>query len=97
MKHWLKKAMSYLVGMNLAYTLVLALVTKSIFFPISLAEVLLTVPVLGYEAYKLFLQSKKPDPIVLNDEVKKDLELLKGRLSAMNMEKNLKPENKKYF
>lgn len=97
MKETLKRAWNLLVGMNLAHILVLAIVAKTLIFDISLATVLLTVPVLGFEAYKLFLKSKTPDPVRMNEEFRKELEQVKGKLSAISMEKNVKAPNQRYF
>lgn len=93
----IKLAIAKLSGMNLAHALVLALVAKAIFIDVSISTVLLTVPVLGYEAYRLFLKSKQPDPVVINEEVKKELELVKGKLSALTMDKNVVPQKTRYF
>lgn len=97
MKEMLEKAKKYLSGMNVAHALVLAIVAKSLFSETPVSVVLLTVPVLAYEAYKLFLKSKTPDPVVINDEVKKELELIKSRVVAMSMEKNVKSDKVRYF
>lgn len=97
MKDTLKKAWRSIVGMNLAHALILGIVAKTLIFDISLAAVLLTVPVLAFEAYKLFLKSKTPDPIRMNEDVRKDLEQMKSKLSAMSMEKNVKSPTQRYF
>jgi len=97
MKEKIKLALAKLSGINLAHTLVLLLVIKAIIFDVTPATVALTVPVLAYEAYNLWLKSKKPDPIVLNEEVRKELELVKTKLNAVTMDKNVKPEKVRYF
>jgi hypothetical protein len=98
MNEKLQTALKKLSGMNVAHALVLALVAKSIFIDVSFSTVLLTVPVLAYEAYELWLKSKRPNPVLINDEVKKELELVKGKLNALTMDKNVGPgKNARYF
>lgn len=92
-KHLLTK----LVGMNLAYTLILSLLVKALISDISYATFLVTVPVLAFEGYKLFLKSKKPDPVQMNEEMRREIESVKGKLSALSMEKNVKQQNQRYF
>lgn len=77
------------VGTDLARGLALALVLKALIFDVSYATVLLLVPLLGYEGYKLFLKSKKPDPFQMDTEIRKELEAVKTRISALNMEKSM--------
>lgn len=97
MKQKLQAALKYLSGMNLAHALVLAIVAKAIFIDVSLSTVLLTIPVLGYEAYQLWLKAREPKPVEINHEVQKELEQLKGKLAALTMDKNVKPSVSRYF
>lgn len=97
MKEKLQTALKYFSGINLAHTLVLALVVKAIVSDVSFSAMLLTVPVLAYEAYNLYLKSKKPDPVILNEEVKKELDSVKGKLNALTMDKNVQPVKSRYF
>ena len=92
-----KLGLSRLSGTNFAHTLVLALVGKAIISDVSPSAMLITVPVLGYEAYKLYLKSKKPEPAQIQEEVKKELELVKSKLSALTMDKNVVPQKTRYF
>ncbi len=85
----LRSLYAYASGINFAHLLVLGLVVKALISDISVATFLLSVPVLGYEAYKLYLKSKKPDPIVINQEIKEELERIKAKVNAGAFEKNL--------
>ena len=68
-----KAVYAYLCGTNFAYFLILGLVVKALVSDISIATFLLSIPVLGFESYKLYLKSKTPDPIVIDAEVRKEL------------------------
>lgn len=81
---------------NLAYVLVLGLVVKAIISDISYATFLLTVPVLAFEGYKLYLKAKQPDPIKINEEVVKELDNIKSKLNAQTMEKSMKSTTYKW-
>lgn len=81
----------YLLGMNLAHVLVLSLVLKAIVKDISVAAFLVTIPVLSYEAYKLYLKHKTPTAIELNSQLRAELDLLKSKVNANTLEKNVKP------
>lgn len=94
--NFLKTSWSYILGMNLAYLLVLGLVVKALVSDISYPAFLVAIPVLGYEGYKLYLKSKKPDPVRVNQEVQNELEAMKSKLSGLTMEKTVSP-NKRYF
>lgn len=78
-------------SLNLAHLLVLGVVVKAIISDISIATFLLTVPVLAYEGFKLYLKSKKPDPVVINAEVVKELDNIKSKLNAQTFDKGVKP------
>lgn len=90
---------SILLGANYAHLLVLGLVIKAIAFDVSYASFLLTIPVLGFEAYKLYIKSKKVEPFVLDAEVRKELDNMKSKLNATTLEKSLIPtaQTKRYF
>lgn len=94
---FLKNAYNYISGMNFVTSLVCCLLLKALVADVSYATFLITVPILAHDAFKNFLKSKKPDPVVMDNEVRKELELLKGRLSGMNMEKNIPQAAKRYF
>ncbi len=93
----LQKAYSYLSKKNFAYILVLALMVKAIVSDVSYASFLITIPVLAYEAYKLFLKSKTPDPVRINQEVIKELDQMKAKLSGLTMEKGIAQKPARYF
>jgi hypothetical protein len=76
---------------------VLGLVIKSIVSDISVAAFLLTIPVLAFEGYKLYLEVRQPDPIKINEEVVKELENIKSKLNAQTLEKGVKPPVSRYF
>lgn len=87
-----------ILGMNLAHALVLGLVVKAIVSDISYSAFLLTIPVLAFEGYKLYLKSKKPDPVVIDAEIRKELEAVKSRINLINLEKNqVQQPAKRYF
>lgn len=81
---------------NLAHLLVLGLVVKAIISDISYATFLLTIPVLAFEGYKLYLKAKQPDPIKINEEVVKELDNIKSKLNAQTMEKSMKSTTYKW-
>lgn len=85
------------LGINLAYLLVLGLLVKALISDISYATFLITIPVLAFEGYKLYIKSKKPDPIALQGDVKKELDQIKSKLSALTMEKGVKAQPTRYF
>lgn len=86
----LKSVWSYISGINLAYILCLGLLGKALVSDISYATFLITIPVLSYEGYKLYLKHKTPSPLVLDAEVRKELDNIKSRLNASTLDKNLK-------
>lgn len=85
----LKSFFSYIYGMNYAYLLVLALMVKAIVSDVSYASFLLTIPVLAFEGYKLYLKAKTPSPVVLDAEMRKELDNIKSKLNATTFEKGL--------
>ncbi len=84
-------------GTNIAYTLVLGLVAKSLFVDPGYSTVCLLIPFLGFEAYKLYLKSKTPDPVRISSEVQKELEQLKSKLSALSVSQSVEPSKRRYF
>lgn len=93
----LRAAYNYLSTRNYTHFLLLALLLKGLIADISYSTVLLTVPILLFQAYQLYIKSKKPDPIVLDAEVRKELDNIKSKLNANNMEKNIPAATKRYF
>jgi len=95
----LKSFYKYLCGTNFAYLLILGLVVKAIINDISIATFLLSIPVLVFEGYKLYLEHKKPDPIKINDEVLAELEKLKAKINAGVFQKGMEAASqaKRYF
>jgi hypothetical protein len=88
----LKSLYNYVSSLNIAPILVLAIIVKSIVFDISYATFLLTIPVLAFEGYKLYLNSQKPNPILLDAELRKELDQLKSKVNAQTFEKGLKAQ-----
>lgn len=95
----LRSLYAYLSGKNFAYALVLALVVKAIVSDVSYATFLLTVPVLAFESYKLYIKTKTPDPVVINQEIKDELDKIKAKINAGQFQKGLDAasQNKRYF
>lgn len=84
--------------LDYARILILALVAKALIFDISYATFLITIPVLSFEAYKLYLKARAPDPVKINDEVKREIDAIKTRLNANSLQKDLKETTaKRYF
>lgn len=78
--------------------LVVVTVAKAIVFDISYATFLITIPVLAFEAYQIYLKAKAPDPVKINEEVKRELDAIKTRLNASSLQKDLTPaQTKRYF
>lgn len=97
---YLKSAYSRLSTLNYSHLLVLGLVVKAIVSDVSYATFLLTVPVLGYESYKLYLKSKKVDPVAINHEVMDRLDKLQAKVNASTLERSVTPSpqaTKRYF
>jgi len=95
----LKAIYSYLCGTNFAYLLILGLVVKAIISDISVATFLISIPILGFESYKMYLKSKKPDPVVINEEIRTELDQIKAKLNAGQFQKAMDASstNKRYF
>ncbi len=81
----LRSLYAYLCGANFAYFLILALVVKAIVSDISYATFLLTIPVLAYESYKLYIKTKTPDVVVLDAELRKELDNIKAKINATTL------------
>lgn len=82
--------------LNFAHLLVLGLVIKSIVHDVSVAAFLLTIPVLAFESYKLYLKHKTPEPVQIDaaiikrlDANKEELDAIKSKLTAQTLEKNV--------
>lgn len=86
-----------LLQTNYAYILVLALMGKALISDISISTFLLTVPVLAYEGYKLYLKNKKPDPVKISAEVQRELDQMKSKLNAVTAERSVKQPVQRYF
>lgn len=94
----LKKMASWLKSINLAHALILGLVCKSLISDISYAAFLLSIPVLAFEAYKIYIKTKTVDPVQLDTQVRQELDGMKSKLNAMTMEKGVKsPPAARYF
>lgn len=93
----LRAVYKYISGINFAYILILGLLGKALISDVSYATFLLTIPVLGFEAYKLYIKTKTPDPIVHDRAIMDELDKLKAKVNATSMEKNLATAPKRYF
>jgi len=92
-----RSAYTRLSGMNLAHLLVLGVVVKAIVTDVSYATFLVTVPVLGFEGYKLYLKHHTPSAIELDAEVRKELDNIKAKLNAQTLDKGIKAPVTRYF
>lgn len=92
-----RQAYSRLSSYNYTHLLVLGLVIKAIVSDVSIATFLLTIPVLAFESYKMYLKSKVVSPIELDAEVRKELDNIKSKLNAQTLEKGLKAPVSRYF
>lgn len=90
-------AYNYLSTRNYTHFLLLGLLAKGLISDVSYATVLLTAPILLFEAYKIYIKTKTPDPIVLDAEVRKELDNIKSKLNAVQMEKGITQPVKRYF
>jgi len=82
---------------NVAHLLILGLVVKAIVQDVSYPAVLICIPILGYEAYKLYLKHKTPEPVKIDEAIVKELDNIKSKLNAQTFEKSVKPETRRYF
>lgn len=92
-----RRVSSYIYKVNFAYLLVLGLVAKALISDVSYASFLITIPVLGFEAYKLYIRSHMPDAIQVDTELRKELDNIKSKINAQNFEKSVKPSVPRYF
>lgn len=90
-------SLKWLQAVNISHVLVLCLVVKAIIFDVSYASFLLTIPVLSYEAYKMYMAARAPDVVKLDAELIKELDNIKSKLNAQTLEKNVKPVTSRYF
>lgn len=79
--------------LDLAKGLALCLIIKALVLDVSYPTFLLLIPILGYEAYKLYLKSQAPQKILLDAELRKELENIKSKLSVASMEKATKAQS----
>lgn len=94
----LRAIYKYVSGWNIAYFLIICLLGKALILDVSYATFLLTIPVLSYEAYKLYIKSKKPDVMVHDKAIMEEIDKLKAKVNANSMEKNLSSgPSKRYF
>jgi hypothetical protein len=93
----LRAVYNYASSLNFAYLLILGLLGKALISDVSYATFLLTIPVLGYEGYKLYIKSKTPDAVVLDAELRKELDNIKSKINAGNMDKGVNAMPKRYF
>lgn len=92
-----RSMLKYIVGMNFAHILVVGLLVKALISDVSYATFLLTIPILAYEGYRLFLKSKKPDPIHFDQELRKELDNIKAKISAGQIDQSMKKPMQRYF
>lgn len=89
---------NYISTRNYTHFLLLALLAKGLITDISYSTVFLTIPILLFEAYQLYIKSKKPDVMVHDRAIMEELDKLKAKVNANSMEKNLSSgPSKRYF
>lgn len=93
----LRLAYHYLSTRNYIHFLLLALLIKGLVADVSYSTVLLTIPILLFQAYQLYIKTKTPDPVILDAELRKELDNLKSKINATNMDKNISAPVKRYF
>lgn len=89
--------MEMLKNVNYALFLVAAIAVKAVAFDVSVAAMLVTVPLLAFEGYKLYLKHKTPEPIKFTAEIQKEIDAIKSKLNLLQVEKSLKPQPSRYF
>lgn len=95
--HYFRLLYTKASGLNLAHLLVLGLIVKALVSDVSYPTFLLSIPVLAFEGYKLYLKARTPDPIKINEELVKEIDNIKSKLNAQSMEKNIKAPVARYF
>ena len=93
----LRAIYKYALGINFAYVLVLGLMVKALVSYITYPTFLLTIPVLAFEGYKLFLKSKEPVPYIQDKALRDELDRLKTKVNAGTLDKNINQPTKRYF
>lgn len=89
--------MEMLKKVNPTLVLVAAIAIKAVALDVSVAAMLVTVPLLAYEAYKLYLAQKLPNPVLISEEMRKELDNIKSKLNLLHVEKSLKPPQSRHF
>lgn len=97
--------MEMLKKANPALLLVAAIAIKAVIFDVSLAAMLVTVPLLALEGYKLFLNQMMPDTLKISAELRadfqKEIDAVKSKINLLTMEKSLNkpqaPQTQRYF
>lgn len=93
----LKVLLAKLSGTNLAALVFFSLATKATVFNITLPEALAFLCACAVYGFHSYLKSKQPDPIRINSEVQKELDNIKGAMSALKLEKNISSQAKRFF
>ena len=88
---------NYLSSFNLAYILVLGLLGKALISDVSYPTFLITVPILCFEGYKLYIKSKEPVAYIHDKAIMDELDKLKAKLNAQSLDKNINSVPKRYF
>lgn len=89
--------MEMLKKVNPALFLVAAIAVKAIAFDVSVAAMLVVVPLLGFEGYKLYLKQKHPEPIRFTVEMQKEIDAIKSKINLLSVEKSIKQPPSRYF
>lgn len=96
MKKFISDLSAFLQNLDYSVVAFMALLIRVIIFGSSYAEAIMMFALAGSYSYRLYLKSREIKP--LDVSVRQELELMKGALDALKMEKMRKPnETKRYF
>ncbi len=100
----LRAAYNYLSTRNYTHFLLLALLVKGLIADVGYSTALLTVPILLFEAYRLYIKTKTPEPIQHDiaimkrfEKMQEELDRLKAKANANSLDKNINAPAKRYF
>lgn len=89
-KYFLSAVQSYVSGTNFALLVFLGYSLKGLIGESSYEDVSVFVAACGLYGYSLFLKSKTPDPVRINNEIQTQINELQKNLRDTHMQNNLK-------